>query len=110
LRKTYQVPNRAEGFLDTLEINGRNTSVMGCVQTVEFGDAPESNAAQLLEDFVCREFLNRANWKYPDGWPGGFGIEQSLYRTQAGEYGQFAADQRARCVDWRELGKSYAWS
>src|SRR5438093_5209303 len=73
LKKTYRVPNRAEGFLDTVEINGKPASVMGCVQTVEFGEVNGNNAGDRLQDFVCSEFLNRANWIYPDGYPGGFG-------------------------------------
>ena len=109
LGKTYKVPNKAEGFLDKLDINGKSTSVMGCIQTVEFGEVKGDHAADRLQDFVFREFLNRANWTYPDGFPGGFGIEQSLYKTHAGEYGQFSGDLRKTCVDWRDLGKDYAW-
>ena len=109
LKKSYRVPNRAEGFFDTLHINGKPTTVMGCIQTVEFGEIKRDNAQDRLQDFVFREFLNRANWTYPDGFPGGFSIEQSLYKTHAGEYGHFTADLRRGCVDWRELGKKYAW-
>jgi hypothetical protein len=109
LKRTYRVPNRAEGFLETLDINGKSTTVMGCVQTVEFGEMAGDDAAARLEDFVCRDFLNLAHWTYPDGFPGGFGVEQSLYKTQAGQYGQFSGDLRQGCVDWRELGKQYAW-
>src|SRR5260370_12931934 len=81
---------------------------MGCVQTVEFGEVAGDSAAARLEDFVCREFLNRAHWTYPDGFPGGFGVEQSLYKTQAGDYGRFTGDLRQGCVAWRELGTRYA--
>src|SRR6266851_741157 len=102
LKRTYRVPNRAEGFLDTLDINGKSTPVMGCVQTVEFGEMAGDNASARLEDFVCRDFLNLAHWTYPDGFPGGFGVEQSLYKTQAGKHGQFSGDLRKGCVDWRE--------
>jgi hypothetical protein len=109
LKRVYQVPNRAEGFLDTVPINGQPRSVMGCVQTVEFGEVAGDDAGARLQDFVCREFLNRAHWTYPDGFPGGFGVEQSLYKTQAGDYGRFTGDLRKGCVDWRELGKQYAW-
>jgi hypothetical protein len=109
LKKNYRVPNRAEGFLDELEINGKTTSVMGCIQTVEFGPVTGDHAADRLQDFVFREFLNRASWTYPDGFPGGFGIEQDLYKTHGGEYGRFEGDLRKGCVDWRELGKQYAW-
>src|SRR6266852_5770439 len=58
LKKAYRVPNRAEGFLDTLEINGKPVSVMGCIQTVEFGEVKADNAGDRLQDFVFREFLS----------------------------------------------------
>src|SRR6266851_1895840 len=109
LKKTYRVPNRAEGFLDTIEINGKPASVMGCIQTVEFGAVEGDNAGERLQDFVFREFLRRASWTYPDGYPGGFSVEQTLYKTHAGEYGQFSGDLKKGCVDWRDLGKQYSW-
>jgi len=109
LKKTYQVPNRAEGFFDTLEINGKPVSVMGCIQTVEFGEVKGDDAGDRLRDFVLGEFLSRAHWTYPDGYPGGFGVEQRLFKTQAGVYGQFSGDSRKGCLDWREFGRQYAW-
>ena len=55
------------------------------------------------------EFLKRAHWQYPDGFPGGFTIEQSLYRASNGEYGKFAGDCRNGCIDWRQMGSEYDW-
>ena len=109
LKKNYRVPNRAEGFFDTLDINGVPTSIMGCIQTVEFGAVEGEFASGRLQDFVFQEFLQRANWTYPDGFPGGFTIEQSLYKMHTGEYGQFSGDLRKGCVDLGQLQTQYAW-
>jgi hypothetical protein len=110
LHKTYTLVNQAFGYFSELELNGKPTSVMGCRQFVEFGraDGP-GDAGERLRDFVLGEFLRRAHWTYPDGYPGGFTIDQSLYRTPAGEYRQFPESERRDCVDWRRLGKDYQW-
>src|SRR5260370_40916272 len=59
LKRTYRVPNRAEGFLDTVSINGEPRSVMGCVQTVEFGEEADDNDAAPLADSAHRDLSNR---------------------------------------------------
>lgn len=109
LGMTFRLANTAEGFFDTLTIGGKVTSVMGCVQTVQFGRVEGANAAGRLREFVCAEFLPRAHWTYDDGYPGGFTIDQSLYRSVSGEYGRFPAEQTRGCVDWRVLGQQYDW-
>jgi hypothetical protein len=47
LKKKYRLPNRAEGFFAALDISGRNTSVMGCTQQVEFGRLEGERAPEL---------------------------------------------------------------
>lgn len=109
LKKSYRLPNRAEGFFGSLPINGVSRTVMGCRQQVEFGRLSGPNAASRLREFVWGEFLKRAHWTYDDGAPGGFTFEKSLYKTPEGGYRQFPAEQRQDPVDWRELGRQYAW-
>ena len=109
LKKTFRLANRAEGFFDTVPINGQPRSVMGCVQTVEFGKVSGANAAERVRQFVLREFLSRSHWTYPDGDPGGFTVEQGLYRTTDGAHGRFDAAHARGCVDLSEMGKQYAW-
>ena len=109
LKRTYRLPNRAQGFFGTVEINGQALSVMGTRQEVEFGPVTAPNALERLRDFVLGEFLPRAHWTYEDGFPGGFGLEQSLYKTPEGTIGRFPPESRTGCMDWRSLGKRYEW-
>lgn len=110
LKKTFALPNEAYGYLGFLPMNGKQESVMGVRQVVDYSRVIGPNPEQQLTDFVMREFLPRAHWKYPDGYKGGFDIEQSLYRNAKGEYGRFAEESRVGCVDWRQLGPEYTWS
>src|SRR5262249_50337376 len=113
LKKNFRLANRAHGFFDSTEIGGGATSVMGCVQEVEFGHCGERiasrNPQELLREFVLGEFLKRTKWLYDDGYPGGFTIEQSLYKSSAGEYGHHEEPARAGAPDWRHLGGQYDW-
>ncbi|MBK9168195.1 MAG: hypothetical protein IPM24_12115 [Bryobacterales bacterium] len=109
LKRQFRLPNKAEGVLDFLEINGKRTSVMGVLQTVEFGQYRGDNLAARLKQFVLAEFLSRAHWIYPDGHPGGFTIQQSLYKTLSGEYGKFLGPDTQGCVDLSLLGAQYDW-
>ncbi|MGH9718679.1 MAG: hypothetical protein ACRD8O_00570, partial [Bryobacteraceae bacterium] len=109
LKKKFRVPNKAQGFFGALEISGKSTSVMGCIQDVDFGRLEGPGALKKIEDFVCGQFLPRANWKYPDGYPGGFTIEQSLHKLTGGGYARFAGTDASGCIDWRRLGKDFDW-
>lgn len=109
LKKSYRLPNKAEGFFSSLAINGSSRTVMGCRQTVEFTQIRGANPAERLREFVLGEFLKQAHWTYEDGAPGGFTFEKSLYKTVAGQYAQFPAEQREGPVDWRDLGRRHAW-
>lgn len=109
LGRSYRLPNRAEAFFDALEIGGTPTPVMGSVQTVEFGPVERPAAAERVREFVFAQFLNRAHWTYADGAPGGFTIEQGLFKTVGGEYGRFTSERARGCVDWRTMGTEYAW-
>jgi hypothetical protein len=109
LKKKFRLPNRAEGFFGSVDIDGAPTSVMGCRQSVDFGRITSKNAPELLSEFVLGEFLKRAKWIYDDGFPGGFTVEQSLYKSSAGEYGRHAEEARASAPDWRRLGSQYEW-
>lgn len=110
LNRTYKLPNKAFGYFGNLDLNGKPTSLMGCRQEVDFGKMEGTgDAGEFLRNFVLAEFLKRANWKYPDGNPGGFTIEQSIYRKASGEYAKFEGESRAGCIDWRKLGTEYDW-
>jgi hypothetical protein len=82
---------------------------MGCVQEVEFGRLAAKNAPERLREFVLGEFLNRAKWMYDDGYPGGFTVEQGLYKSSAGHYGRHEGPSSAGAPDWRHLGDKYEW-
>jgi hypothetical protein len=110
LGKKFRLPNRAEGFFGSLEINGQPRTVMGCRQEVDFGRFESDDLAGRLREFVLGEFLKRAHWTYDDGSPGGFTVEQSLYKAVGNlEYQQFSPDCRNGCMDWRHFGSQYDW-
>ena len=77
LAKKFKLENRAEGYFGETNIAGRPRSVMGAKQFVKFGRLDRANAAEMLKEFVYKEFLTRAHWMYPDGYPGDFTVEQS---------------------------------
>jgi len=110
LKKDYKLKNDAYGYLSFVPMNGKSESVMGVRQVVQFSNNSGSNPEQRLRDFVLREFLPRAHWVYPDGYKGGFDLEQSIYRNAKGEYGRFPENQRVGCIDWRQLQSEYNWS
>ena len=114
LKKVFQLPNRAVGYFGDMELNGQATTIMGCRQEIQFARLDDPAAPQALQDFVFREFLNRAHWTYPDGWPGGFTVTRSLYQTCDGRYGKFPDNEASGAIDWRDLGlpdsrRTYRW-
>jgi hypothetical protein len=107
--ESFRLPSRNEGFFGTLEINGQEQSVMGCRQEIELGTTGCVTASKCLQDFALRDFLSHSHWKYADGSPGGFTVQQSLYKTTDGKYGKFPEEAQKGCIDWRQLGAQYAW-
>ena len=109
LKKKFRLPNQAYGFFGDLTINGNPTSVMGCQQEVKFGAIGQGDAPALLREFVLAHFLPTAHWTYPDGYPGGFTLDQILYKTKQGVVGKFPPGESAGCVDWRRLHTEFEW-
>lgn len=110
LNKQYTLKNEAIGYFGEAPINGKQVSVMGVRQFVDFGKATGEDAAQRLRRFVLGEFLAGSHWTYPDGYPGGFTIEQTLYRDGRGVYGKFEEGACQGCIDLSKLGSDYTWS
>ena len=110
LNKQYTLTNKAVGYFGEVTINRKAVSVMGVRQFVDFGKVSGANPEDQLRNFVLGEFLPRSHWTYPDGYRGGFDIEQSIYRDMKGGYGLFALDSRKGCIDLRKLGTDYTWS
>jgi len=110
LDRTFALPNCADGYFDTIVLNGVARSVMGCRQFIEFGRVSRRHdAASLLKEFVLGEFLSRAHWINHDGEPGGFGIERSLYQTIDGEYGKFDDSETSGAMHWQDVGTRFRW-
>ena len=109
LGKQFRLANRPTGYYSSLTISGRQVSVMGCRQRVEFGRGARKATRQDVIDFMAAEFLPRSHWTYPDGAPGGFTVHQDLYRDAAGNAGAFPEAERPGCVDWRRLGPDLEW-
>ena len=110
LRDTCRLPNRADGYFGSLTLSGTERSVMGCRQYVEFARVDRRHdAGASLREFVLGEFLSRARWVNPDGGPGGFDVERSLYQTAGGEYGKFPHDERTGAMHWEDVGPTFRW-
>jgi hypothetical protein len=109
LKKQFRLPNQAYGFFGELQFHGRPTSVMGCQQEVKFGVIEKGDASALLREFVLARFLPTAHWTYPDGNPGGFTLDQILYKTRDATIGKFPPEQVRGCVDWRRLESELEW-
>jgi hypothetical protein len=110
LDRPFKLPNRAMGYFGEVLLNQKPTTVMGVRQECDFGRITNAgDAAEVLMDYVFGQFLPTAHWTYPDGYPGGFTLTQSLYRRTAGGYGKFPAEQSAYSVDWRKIGVEYDW-
>jgi len=106
----FRLPNRADGYFGTITLNGQERSVMGCRQHVELARVDRRHdAAACLTEFVLGEFLSRAHWICPDGAPGGFDVERSLFRAADGEYGTFPDGQRTGAMDWRDVVPRFRW-
>jgi hypothetical protein len=76
---------------------------------VDFSQLHSANASELIREFVLGHFLSLAHWKYPDGSPGGFTLEKNLFRDIHGKFQRFPRESSAGCIDWRDLGRLYAW-
>jgi hypothetical protein len=110
LKKQFALKNEATGYFGHVVMNGASRSVMGVRQRTEFGRVSGPDPERKLRDFVLGEFLPRAHWVHPDGYKGGFTIEQSLFQDGNGQYGRFPDEMRCGCIDWRRLGADYTWS
>ncbi|OFV98813.1 MAG: hypothetical protein A3F68_13485 [Acidobacteria bacterium RIFCSPLOWO2_12_FULL_54_10] len=109
LKKQFELPHQARGFLSFVVLGGTEFSVMGTEQEIEFGRVEVPGGEDHLREFVLGNFLSLVNWTYEDGAPGGFTVEKSIYKTMDGEYGIFPPEQCCGCMDWRDLGTRYQW-
>ncbi len=118
--KIIGFPLRAEtpsasmtGFFDQLAINGKLTSVMGCLQRVRVRQSKAADRASFqcaLDSFSRRELFRFCRWQNPDGLPGGFGYAPLLCREKAGGvYTRFAAGSGSSDIDLSEVGKRLEW-
>ncbi len=110
LGRKYQLKNKAWGYFSDVTIDGETLTALGARQEVEFGKITGPGAEDRLKEYVFGKFLNTAAWLYPDGDPGGYTLEQLLYKNADGRYGRYAADNKTQIRDWREMGPKYRWS
>jgi hypothetical protein len=110
LNRSYALKNKAWGYFSDVTIAGRTLPALGVLQHVEFGKISGSNPEERLKEYVLGRFLNTSAWVYPDGDPGGFTIQQMLYREADGTCGRYPADQLTAARDWREIGSRCRWS
>lgn len=103
LVKKFKLENRAEGYFGHTTIAGRARTIMGATQYVKFSKLDRPDATSILKEFVLKEFLTRAHWTWPSGYPGGFTVEKSLYQRADGSYGKFGPFEANGCIDWRDL-------
>jgi hypothetical protein len=72
-----------DGFFERLVLDGRDVSVMGCVQRFQFqtGWAPE-RLTERLAAFVLEEYFAKASWPRRDGETGGFRYSPLFGKTR----------------------------
>lgn len=104
LHRPFRLANRAEGYFGEAAINGAQTSVMGCRQTVSFGARQRAEACDVVE-FMTSEFLRAARWSGPKGQLGGFTVTPELGKDQAGTVARFSQPT----FEWTSLGADWDW-
>jgi hypothetical protein len=101
------------GFFDELTINGKQTSVMGCVQAVRAKLPRAAGRAAIecsLDQFSRRDLFRITEWRNPDGLPGGFGYTPRFFKAkQDGQYGRFDNGLNIPDMDLSEIGKGLDW-
>lgn len=100
------------GFYDALELDGRTTSVMGCLQRTRFPrkQASSSETADAFATLIKSSFLQLCKWSRPEGLPGGFGYTALHYKLKdSGDYGVFPRSSPPTWVDLAEVGSRYDW-
>ena len=103
------LPDHAEAgsFFSTLTLDGRTSSVMGCVQNAVFERAPgASRQASDVAAWVNANFIQKTHWSSPGGLPGGF-LYRPVVAKEAGGSPQ-AVDTDLQ-VDLTEIGRRYDW-
>lgn len=93
-----------EGFFDQTEIDGKRTSVMGCLQTLRFSPQPAADLPEgSINDFIARNLFRISEWRHPNGLPGGFGYTPLLYKSG----GQYAPYPQGKALHLGEVGPAY---
>jgi hypothetical protein len=98
-------------FFTTMELEGKQSSVMGCLQAAVYQLRTGGNAAQAgaaLRDWLGRHFLQQATWDSANGLPGGFLYRPALVRD-AGADSARAVEPDAP-IGICDIGTRYQWA
>ncbi|HEY3132556.1 MAG TPA: hypothetical protein VGL91_24115 [Acidobacteriota bacterium] len=105
-------------FFDSIEKQGKPTSIMGCrwksrfsrkqIERAAAGMPAEKDQASL-ESFVKGQFMRSAKWSHPNKLPAGFGFWSLQYKLKDGNYGSFADSTETVIVGLGEIGTKYEW-
>ncbi len=100
------------GFYDTMDLCGKQTTVMGCLQRARFKRAGISSPdPETMELFCNTKFMRLCRVTHPVGLPGGFGYKALLYKLKGSDqYGVFSQSSEGPVVDLAEIGKRYDWA
>lgn len=100
------------GFYDEIELGGKKTSVMGCLQRARFKRGQTiTTEAEAMEAFCMTRFMRVCRTKHPDGLAGGFGYRGVLHKLRdSGEYGPIEEVAEGPILDLGEIGKRYEWA
>jgi hypothetical protein len=136
LARTFNRPDRAIGFFDTVPLPNGVLPVMGIVQEMAY-DRPKypsgGRARDQVREFVLHYFMRISDFREPEpyvpteptGRPAdlflswcprediqraGFGFSQHYYKLRGSEeVGRFPRGQLFAIVDLREVGPTYDW-
>ena len=98
-------------FFTTMELEGKPSSVMGCLQAAVYHQRTNGNPAQAgeaLRNWLGSRFLQQTTWTNADGLPGGFLYRPAMVRDRG------AASARAVEPDAPitifDIGTRYEWA
>ncbi|HKW99056.1 MAG TPA: hypothetical protein VJN43_15050 [Bryobacteraceae bacterium] len=98
-------------FFTNMELEGKPSSVMGCLQTAAYHRSDKTNAAAAgaaLREWLGTRFLRETNWTGADGLPGGFLYRPALVRDLGAPAAR--AVEPDTLIGISEIGTRYEWA
>jgi hypothetical protein len=98
-------------FFTTMELEGKPSSVMGCLQAAVYHLRTGGNAAQAgaaLRDWLGKHFLQQTTWESANGLPGGFLYRPAMVRDVGADAAR--AVEPDTPIGIADIGTRYQWA